>query len=372
MRIALIHDWLNGMRGGERVLEAICELYPSADIFTLFAQREKLSSALARMPIRTSFVQQLPFVFRAYRWFLPVFPLAAEGFDLRGYDLVISTSHCVAKGVRPAGAGHICYCFTPMRYVWFLTDDYLGTRGGMKRWLSRPVLSYLRRWDRSSSRRVDHFVGISKNVAGRIEAVYNRSSGVLYPPVDTEYFRPSDRHGDYFLVVSALVPYKRVDLAVETFNRLGLPLKIVGTGPLARTLKQSAAANIEFLGWIDDLQLRDYYRGCRALIFPGVEDFGIVPLEAMACGRPVIGLGKGGLLETAVPWTEAERRPATAVFFYRQEADSLAGAVKLFIEKEREFDPAAIRRHARDFDRRLFKERFSKMVSDFLKSGRRG
>ena len=373
MKIALIHDWLNGMRGGERVLEAICELYPSAEIFTLFLQREKISPALSRMPIHTSFIQEMPLVFKVYRYYLPLFPLAVEGFDLRGYDLVISTSHCAAKGVRQAkGTFHLSYCFTPMRYVWFLADDYFGLRRGLRRALLWPFFAYLRHWDRLSSGRVDHFIAISKNIAGRIEAVYNRRADVVYPPVDTVFFHPAGKKEDYFLVVSALVPYKRVDLAVAVFNRLGLPLKIVGTGPLAKKLRRSAAANIEFLGWISDRELREYYRKCRALLFPGVEDFGIVPLEAMACGRPVIGLGRGGLLESSVPWTENRSRPATGVFFYRQEIEAMIGAVKLFLEKEEDFNPEAIRRHAEEFDRRLFQRRFQDHVAAVLKKRRQG
>lgn len=355
MKVALIHDWLNGMRGGEKVLEVFCELFPAADIFTLVLERDKLSEKIARMKIKTSFIQNLPGGLRHYRHYLPLFPAAVERFNLKGYDLVISTSHAVAQGVRtPPSALHISYCFTPMRYIWFFYQDYFGA-GKLKKLLLQPVLSYLRRWDLSSSRRVDHFWAISKNVARRIERIYNRKSRVIYPPVDGDFFRPGGLPGDYFLVVSALVPYKKVELAISVFNRLKLPLKIIGTGPRQQQLRQAAAENIEFLGWQDNESLREYYRSCRALIFPGEEDFGIVPLEAMACGRPVIGFGAGGLLETVIPWMETGKAAPTGVFFYQQTEDSLLGAVDLFRKREDEFNRQAIRDHALKFNRDIFR-----------------
>jgi len=341
------------------VLEVFCELFPRADIFTLVLEREKLSEKLARMKIRTSFIQKLPGARRHYRRYLPLFPAAVESFDLSGYDLVISTSHAVAKGARaPDSALHICYCFTPMRYIWFFYRDYFGS-GKLKKLLLAPVLSYLRRWDVSSSRRVDRFWAISKYVAGRIERIYHRSSRVIYPPVDGDFFRPGGEPGDYFLVVSALVPYKKVDLAVSVFNRLRLPLKIIGSGPREKQLRRAAGATIEFLGWRDNETLRKYYRSCRALIFPGEEDFGIVPLEAMACGRPVIGLGAGGLLETVIPWMETGEASPTGIFFYERTEESLRGAVELFLKKEAEFNRQAIRDHALKFNRDIFRREIS-------------
>ncbi len=364
MRVALIHDWLNGMRGGEKVLEVFCELFPRADIFTLVLERDKLSETIAGMKIKTSFIQNLPGGRSHYRHYLPLFPAAIESFDLSGYDLVISTSHAVAKGARtPASALHICYCFTPMRYIWFFYNDYFGS-GKLRKLLLRPVLAYLRRWDVSSSRRVDQFWAISKNVARRIESVYSRKSRVIYPPVDGDFFRPGGVPGDYFLVVSALVPYKKVDLAVSVFNRLKLPLKIIGTGPRDKQLRKAAAANIEFLGWQDNRSLREYYRSCRALIFPGEEDFGIVPLEAMVCGRPVIGRGAGGLLETVIPWMETGESSPTGVFFYQQTEDSLLGAIDLFLKKEDEFNRQAIRDHALKFNRDNFQRNISTALAE--------
>lgn len=362
MKIALVHDWLNGMRGGEKVLEALCELYPGAEIFTLLLEEEKVSPRIRGMTIHTSFIQRLPFARRCYRRYLPLFPRAVESFDLTGFDLVISTSHAVAKGCRPPpSARSLCYCFTPMRYLWFFYEDYFGS-GAAKKLLLKPLFAYLRRWDLRSSDRVGRFLAISKTVATRVARVYNRKAGIIYPPVDTDYFIPGVPGGDYFLIVSALVPYKKIGLAIEAFNRLKLPLKIAGTGPEAARLQKLAGEGIEFLGWVGDGELRELYRHCRALIFPGLEDFGIVPLEAQACGRPVIGFGEGGLAETTVPWPGTASTPPTGVFFGEPTAESLLAALRLFLEKEPVFEPRAIREHALVFGREIFKEKFRAAV----------
>ncbi len=362
MKIALVHDWLNGMRGGEKVLEVLCELYPSAEIFTLLLEEEKVSPRIRGMTIHTSFIQKLPLSRRRYRYYLPLFPRAIESFDLGGFDLVISTSHAVAKGCRPPpSALSICYCFTPMRYLWFFYRDYFGA-GRARKLLLKPVFDYLRRWDLRSADRVGRFLAISKTVADRIDRVYNRKAGVIYPPVDTEFFTPGSPEGDYFLVVSALVPYKKIGLAIEAFRRLRLPLKIAGTGPEAGKLKKQAGEGIDFFGWVEDEELRELYRNCRALVFPGLEDFGIVPLEAQACGRPVIGFGEGGLAETTVPWPGDGGRSPTGVFFPEQTPESLAGAVRHFLDRESDFDPRKIREHARRFGREIFKEQFAAAV----------
>jgi glycosyltransferase involved in cell wall biosynthesis len=373
MRIALVHDWLNGMRGGEKVLEALCELYPEAEIFTLLLEADKISDRIRGMTIHTSFIQRLPFARRHYRHYLPLFPRAVESLDLSGFDLVISTSHAVAKGCRPPANAHsICYCFTPMRYLWFFYQDYFGT-GRLKKLLLKPIFTYLRRWDVASSQRVGRFLAISKTVAGRIGRVYNREAGVIYPPVDTDFFTPgSSPPGDYFLIVSALVPYKKIALAIGAFNQLGLPLKVAGTGPDSSRLREQAGKGVEFLGWVDDEKLRELYRNCRALIFPGLEDFGIVPLEAQACGRPVIGFGEGGLAETTVPWPGSEQDPPTGVFFSEPNSDSLLAALRLFLDREGEFDPRAIRKHARVFDREIFKKRFGAAVAETVGHSRLG
>jgi len=353
-RVAFVHDWLNGMRGGEKVLEAMLEVLPEADIYTLLLERDKISQKIAARPITTSFVQRLPFARRMYRYYLPFFPPAIERFDLDGYDLVVSTSHCVAKGANvPRDRLHIAYIHTPARYLYGFREEYLGSsllkRAGMA--LFAPGL---RRWDQRTVERVDHFIANSTNVAARIREYYGREAHVIHPPVDTAFFTPGNEPPkDFFLVVSALVPYKRIELAVETFNRLRLPLVVVGRGPLRRRLEQSARSTVTFLGWLPDEEVRTLIQQCRALVFPGEEDFGIVPVEAMACGRPVIAFRRGGALETVF---ENE----TGLFFDEQTPESLTEAVERF--ERASFDPATCRRHAEAFS----KERFHREFRDFV------
>lgn len=353
MRVALVHDWLNGMRGGEKILEVLCELFPDAVVHTLLLDRARLSPTIAGMEIRASLLQRLPFSRTHYRYYLPLFPHLVERFDLRGFDLVISTSHCVAKGARaPRGAPSLCYCLTPMRYVWYFGDEYFG-RWGWKRALTKPAFAFLKRWDISSAARVDRWLAISETVAARVKKIYHRDAEVLYPPVDAGFYTPGGGAGNYHLVVSALVPYKRLDVAVRAFNELRLPLKIVGEGPERARLEALAGPGIEFLGWRTNEEIRGLYRGCRAFIFPGEEDFGITPLEVQACGRPVIALGRGGALETVIPGE-------TGIFFDAQEPAALAAAVRR-AERMR-FDPAAARLNAERFDRPIFKERLARWI----------
>jgi glycosyltransferase involved in cell wall biosynthesis len=352
--VAIVHDWLNGMRGGEKTLEAILELFPQADIFTLLLDREKISDTISQRKITTSFVQRLPLAQSSYRYLLPLFPKAVESFDLSGYDLVISTSHCVAKGARPPdGAMHVCYCFSPMRYVWVFQEEYFG-RGPVRRVLLRPVLDWLKRWDRRTSRRVHHFVAISKTVAERIARFYGRDSTVIHPPVDTTFFSPGGEQQDSFLVVSALVPYKRVDLAIRAFNKLRLPLVVIGDGPDYRRLKAMAGGTVSFRGWVSDEEVREAYQGCRALVFPGVEDFGLTPVEAQACGKPVIACGEGGV-------TESVREGVTGLFFHGQTVEALVAAVRAF--QTTRFDPALARENSLRFSREVFKERLKDYIS---------
>jgi glycosyltransferase involved in cell wall biosynthesis len=285
-----------------------------------------------------------------------VFPLAIRQFDLRGYDLVLSLSHCVAKGVRtPRDAMHVCYCFTPMRYVWDLYDDYVGREATLPmRLLMPPLAAALRRWDRRTAG-VDHFVAISRHIAERIRRAYGRPADVIYPPVDVRRFQIGAPE-DFYLVVSALAPYKRVDLAVAAAARLRRRLLVVGTGPEAARLRALAGPTVEFLGWRPDDEVADLFARCRAVLFTGVEDFGIVPLEAAAAGRPTIALGRGGARETMVDVGEGTE-PPTAVFFSEQTVDALTAAIRRFEVEEQRFEPKALRRHAERFDRPIFKER---------------
>jgi glycosyltransferase involved in cell wall biosynthesis len=304
-------------------------------------------------------MQHVPGAERHFRYLLPFFPAAVGRFDLREYDLVLSSSHCVAKGARAgAGALHVCYCFTPMRYVWDLYDDYFGRRASLATRAVMPaVAAALRRWDRASSRRVHHFVAISQYVAGRIHRSYGRDADVIYPPVDVRRFPSADGPPeDQYFVVSALVPYKRVDLAVAAANKLGRRLLVVGTGPERARLEALAGPTVEFLGWQSDEAVARLYGRCRALLFPGLEDFGIVPLEAMAAGRPVIAYGQGGALETIVGLGTGPE-PPTGVFFGEQTVEALVDALRRFEANAHRFAPKALRARAEVFDRPRFKDR---------------
>ena len=342
LNVALAHDWLTGMRGGERVIEWLCRGFPRAPIYTLIHDPARISATINAHPVHTSALQHVPGIARRYRYFLPLYPAAVAGLPVPDADVLISTSHCVAKSlrVRP-GARHLCYCFTPMRYAWLFHDEYLG-RNPLKRALAAPVLAALRHWDRATAARVDRFVTLSHHVQDRIRRFYGRDADVVYPPVDVDYFTPggAEEPDGFDLIVSALVPYKRVDLAVRVYTQLGRPLKIAGTGTGFAALQKIAGPNIEFLGWQGDEQLRELYRRCRLLVFPGEEDFGIVPLEAHACGRPVVALARGGALETLV-------EGSTAVFFHEQTEPALAAAVQAAAAQR--WSRAVIRQQAERF-----------------------
>jgi glycosyltransferase involved in cell wall biosynthesis len=374
MKVALVHDWLTGMRGGEKCLEVFCELYPDADLFTLVYTAQNVSPTIQRMNVRTSWLNRLPAAPKYFRYLLPLFPQAVESFDLADYDLILSSSHCVAKGILPQRSLHISYIFAPMRYVWDLHDAYVA---GSQSWIGRVGLSifrsYLQRWDVRSSARVDYFVAESQNIASKIARFYQRPSKVIYPPVDFGRFSISRDLQPFYLIVSALVPYKRVDLAIEAFNALKLPLKVVGDGPLRRALTQRANSNIEFLGWLDDVKVAELYAWCQALIFPGEEDFGIVPLEAQAAGRPVIAFKRGGLLETVIGLDEAASQPSpTGIFFTDQSAESLIAAVRRYERHRNRFEPEQIRAHARRFGRDRFKGEIADYVRECLTHYRSG
>lgn len=372
-KVAIVHDWLTGMRGGERCLEVFCELFPEACLFTLLHVKGSLSQTIEEMNIKTSMLQSFPFVKKKYRYYLPLMPKFIEQLDLSGYDLVLSSSHCVAKGVRVGpGAKHICYCYSPMRYVWDMHDSYFGREGvgALERLAMFLCRGYLRSWDRKTAHRVDKFIAISRFVAERINNCYGRESEVVYPPVNASFYIPKKEPGDYFLMVTAMAPYKRVDLAIKAFNRLKLPLKIIGTGQMESRLREMAGPNIEFLGWRSDEESRDAYAGCRAFIFPGLEDFGITPLEAQSCGRPVIAFGKGGVLETVIPAnakrTEKALNQATGLFFYEQNEGALEDAVLTFLKLEKDFHPEEIRNNALKFDRDEFKRKMEAHLKDFI------
>ena len=362
MRVALVHDWLTGMRGGEKVLEAIGELYPGATIHTLLHVRGSVSPAIEQHPGRTSIVQWLPAAARRYRQYLALFPTAIELFDFDPYDLVISTSHCAAKSVVvPGRARHICYCHSPMRYAWDQFESYFGVAqiGRTRSTLLRPVLAKLARWDRDTAGRVDRYVANSHYVAGRIRRYYNRGSDVVYPPIDTTFYRPDGLHGPgpFFLAVSALVPYKRLDVAIEASRLTRTPLKIVGRGPEEARLRHQAersGASVEFTGWLDDEEIRGLYQRCRAVLMPGVEDFGMVPVEAQACGRPVVALGEGGAVESVLDGV-------TGILVRDRSVDAFAAAMNT--ASTRAFDSAIIRRHAETFGKDRFKTQFQEIAA---------
>jgi glycosyltransferase involved in cell wall biosynthesis len=360
MKVAIVHYWLVGMRGGEKVVEALCEMFPEADVYTNVFVPEAISDTIKQRVVDTTFIQKLPRAAKWYQRYLPLMPLALEQLDLSDYDLVISSESGPAKGVIVHHqALHVCYCHTPMRYLWDMYHDYLGTAGRLSRLLIRPLTHYLRMWDVSTAARVDQFVTNSEYVAQRVMKYYRRDAVVIPPPVETEAFSPSEERGDFYLVVGQLVRYKRADLAVEAFNRLGKPLVVIGDGDCHAAIKRAAKSNIELLGWQPTSVLRDYYARCRALVFPGIEDFGIVPVEAMASGRPVIAYRKGGATETIV---DGE----TGIFFDEQTPESLGEAVTRFERTEQQFVPARIVAHAGSFDQRYFKQRMQDTIDRLL------
>ena len=361
MKIALIHDWLTGMRGGERALLAFCELFPDADLFTLVRVPGATDPIIERRRVRTSPIQWLPLPGRLYRHYLPLFPAAIEQFDLDGYDLVLSTSHCAAKSVVvPGRTRHLCYCLTPMRYAWDQFDAYFGPDrvGPLASRVMRPVMAAMARWDRATEGRVHRYLAISQYVARRIGLYYNRRSSLVYPPVETTFYTPppAPTPAAGFLVVSALVPYKRVDLAIAAAQRAEVPLTIVGDGPERAALEASSGGRVRFLGWRTNEEIRDLYRASLATILPGEEDFGIVPLEAQACGRPVVALGLGGALETVV---DGE----TGILVGAGEA-ALADGLRRAAETA--WDADRIRRHAERFSRERFVREIRDVIDDTM------
>lgn len=358
MKVALVHDWLNQVGGAERVLETLVDMYPGAPVYTSIYWPQAMPAGYREWDIRTAWLDRLPLVHRRHQMFLPLYPLAFEGFDLSGYDVVLSNKSGFCHGVlTPPEAVHICYCLTPTRYVW--AYDAYARREGLGRLAALvlgPVLHWQRVWDRAAADRVDHFVAISREVQARIRKYYRRESTIIYPPVETERFaaQPAARPDDYYLVVSRLIPYKSIDLAVQAFGQLGLPLVIGGTGRDRARLEGMAGPNVKFLGSVPPGDLPGLMARCKAFVFPGYEDFGITPLEAMAAGRPVIAYAAGGALDTVIDGV-------TGVFFDQPTPESLAAAVRRF--EAMSFDSGAIRAHAMTFDRSVFEREMGAFVA---------
>jgi len=362
-KIALVHHWLIGMRGGEKIVECLCRIFPQIDIYTLIYNKDKISDSINSKNIYTSFLQKMPFSKKKHQIYLPLMPVAVEQFDLSEYDLVISIESGIAKGVitKPETC-HICYCNTPMRYLWNMYFDYLNNEkmGFLKKNFIRYFFNYLRVWDLATSFRVDYFISNSDNVRKRVLKYYNRESKVIYPPVLLDRLEYSDKKKDFYLVVSQLVSYKRIDIAVDAFNRLGKELVIIGDGPEKKRLKKRAGKNISFLGWQDDEVLKKYYLEAKAFIFPGEEDFGITPVEAQASGTPVIGYGKGGLLETVDDGN-------TGLFFDKQSADSMAEVVERFERADHDIDSVKARENSRRFDILIFENEIKTFIIEKYK-----
>lgn len=366
MKVAIVHDWLTNMGGAERVVLALHEMYPDAPIYTTVYDPRKMDPAFADMDIRTSFIQRLPGARNHYQRYLPLMPTAVEQFDLTDYDLVVSSSHACAKGVvtRPDTL-HICYCYTPIRYAWDFYHEYLDREGvgRLGRFLVAPMMNYMRIWDRAAADRPDVMVAISKFIAQRIRKFYRREAVVIHPPVRTGYFSVSGDPEDYCLVVSRLVGYKRVDIAIDAFNELGLPLVVIGDGPQRAELQGRAGSNVKFLGRQPDEVVRDYFQRCRAFIFPGEEDFGITMVEAMAAGRPVLAYGRGGALDIV-------EDGVTGLLFPEQTPAALAEAVRRLAASS--FEPNAIRSRAERFDTGVFQDSLRELIDHYMGRLRQG
>ncbi|MCX7927854.1 MAG: glycosyltransferase [Candidatus Omnitrophica bacterium] len=357
MKLAIVHDYLNQYGGAERVIEVLSEVFPKAPIYTTIYVPENLPQSFKRMDIRTSFMQYLPFLKRHFKKYLLLYPKAIESLNLKGYDLVLSSSSAFAKGANiPSGCYHICYCYTPMRFVWHY-EKYIESER-----IRKPILkilpffiNQLKRWDLATNSKVNFFIAISKNVQKRIWEFYKRESEVIYPPVQTKNFTVSDKIDNYFLVVSRLNGYKNIGLVIEAFNKLNLPLRIIGDGPNRKSLELLAKPNIKFLGKVPEDVLSENYSHCQAVIFPGEEDFGIVPLECQASGRPVIAYAKGGALETVV-------EGKTGLFFYKPTISCLIDAIDRFQNLKNRFDSNVIREHALQFDKEIFKKKIRQFI----------
>lgn len=369
MKIALIHDWLVSLGGAESCLQVFHEIWPQAPLYTLVYEA-KSAEKMGFDPnqIIASRIQRIRKADQRYRSFLPFFPLAVEQLDVSDYDVILSGSHCAAKGVLTrADQLHICYCHTPVRYAWDLTNRYLAEHNltsGVKSVLARAALHYLRIWDIQTANRVDHFIANSNYTAERIWRTYRRPAVVIHPPVDTARFQVQSRKEEYFLFLSRIVPYKKADMVVQAFNRLGLPLKVVGDGPQLNWCRSLGGKNIEFLGYQDNNAVNTLLANARALIFAADEDFGIVPVEAQACGTPVIAFGKGGVRETVIPADGHHWDRATGILFPEQTMEHLVQAVEQFVRWEGRFQPEILRQNAERFSRDRFRREIDGFVQD--------
>lgn len=363
MKIAIVHDFLFKMGGAERVVKELADMFPKAPIYTLIYDEKKCGEAFPRERVISSSLKNYPrFLRKRPQYLLSKMPEAIESFDFSGFDLVISSSGAFSHGIiTPPGTKHLCYCHSPMRYAWDYTHEYLEEKNYpfWKELIIRQLVHKVRQWDRAAADRPDKYIANSKHVARRIKKYYQIDADVLYPPVDVERFYPYEASGDYFLIVSTLTPYKKIDLAVSAFNKMGKRLVIIGGGKHQKYLESIAGPTVEVLGRKSDAEVKRYMQECKAFIFPSEEDFGITPVEAMAAGKPVIAYKKGGVMETVIDGI-------TGVFFRDQNVRGMESAIAQFYEIEHEFEPSIIRKRAEEFSREKFLNDLKKTIDDFV------
>ena len=361
MKVALVHDFLLKLGGAERVLKVFADMYPDAPIYTLLYDEDKVGDVFPKERIRTSFLHKYPkFIRKKHRLLISKMPRAIEEFDFSSFDLVISSSNSYAHGIITSiNTKHVCYCHSPMRYAWDWVNEYREENDitGFKKFIYTPLINYLRKWDKISSDRPDFYFANSENVKRRLKKYYQQESTILFPPVDVDRFKVTKDHQGYFLIVSTLTPYKKIDLAINLFNKIGKKLVIIGDGPQMQYLKEIAGENIEFLGFKPDSLVTEYMENCRGFIFPGEEDFGITPVEIMACGKPVLAYGKGGCLETVVEGKTGE-------FFYEQTVESMEDGLSRLLHNERFYESDFIREHVETFSKEIFVRNFKKSIKD--------